>query len=103
MSGNAGASPSMNNERLAVAAHLHILLRRKLGRVTDVEWMSQNDDYAHEVVRLSLAQADAPELVAMAQRLLALLPPPRPVLPAGGAGAGRVAAPEPPRYVRSLR
>lgn len=94
----------MNNERLAVAAHLHILLRRKLGRVTDVEWMSQNDDYAHAVVRLSVAQADAPELVAMAQRLLALLPPPRPVPPAGAApGAGRAAAPEPPRYVRSLR
>ena len=93
----------MNTQRLAVAAHLHILLRRKLGRVTDVEWMSQNDDYAHEVVRLSLAQADQPDLVAMAQRLLVLLPPPRPAPGAAAPGTGRPAAPELPRYVRSLR
>ena len=29
----------LNSEKLAVAAHLHVLLRRKTGRVTDTEWM----------------------------------------------------------------
>lgn len=27
-------------------AHLHVLLRRKTGRVTDTEWMVSNVDYA---------------------------------------------------------
>jgi hypothetical protein len=35
----------------AIAAHLHVLLRRKTGRVTDTEWMATNADYAREVVR----------------------------------------------------
>jgi hypothetical protein len=35
----------------AIAAHLHVLLRRKTGRVTDTEWMATNADYAREIVR----------------------------------------------------
>ncbi|MDB5939434.1 MAG: hypothetical protein JWP77_1798, partial [Polaromonas sp.] len=27
-----------SNEKLAIAAHLHVLMRRKTGRVTDTEW-----------------------------------------------------------------
>ena len=30
------------SDRLAIAAHLHVLLRRKTGRVTDTEWMAAN-------------------------------------------------------------
>lgn len=89
----------MNNDRLAVAAHLHTALRRRTGRITDVEWLARDDTYAREVLRLALAQADAPELLALAHRLQALLPTTeRP--PAS-------AAQQPPapatRYVRSLR
>ena len=40
-----------NNELFAVAAHLHVVLRRKTGRVTDTEWMTANADYAREIVR----------------------------------------------------
>jgi hypothetical protein len=43
----------LNSEKLAIAAHLHVLLRRKTGRVTDTEWMASNADYAAEVVRFA--------------------------------------------------
>lgn len=45
------------SEKLAIAAHLHVLLRRKTGRVTDTEWMAENLEYAREVVRFSRAKA----------------------------------------------
>ena len=38
------------SQKLAIAAHLHVLLRRKTGRVTDTEWMAENLDYAREIV-----------------------------------------------------
>lgn len=97
----------LNNERLAVAAHLHNLLRRKSGRVTDVAWMAQDDAYAREVVRLALAEADPPALLALAYRMQALLPPAQ--APASGMASapslGHAPAPSqlPARYVRSLR
>lgn len=66
------------NERIAIAARLHVALRRKTGRVTDTEWMAVNADYATEVVRFARAHAtehnDA-ELAAIADRLeLAMAP-----------------------------
>lgn len=45
------------SEKLAIAAHLHVLLRRKTGRVTDTEWMASNADYAAEIVRFAHASA----------------------------------------------
>lgn len=62
-------SPS---ERLAVAAHLHVLLRRKTGRVTDTEWMAVNAEYAAEIARFcrqNAADGTAPELAAWADKL----------------------------------
>jgi hypothetical protein len=94
-----GTHPMTKTDRLAAAAHLHVLLRRKLGRVTDVEWMVENDDYARAMVRLALADHDHPELVALGHRLQALLPMPAPA----AAEAPRAAADTAPRYVRSLR
>jgi hypothetical protein len=47
----------LNSEKLGIAAHLHVLLRRKTGRVTDTEWMATNTDYAAEIVRFSRASA----------------------------------------------
>ena len=46
-----------DSEKMAIAAHLHVLLRRKLGRVTDVEWMVKSTDYAQEVIRIARAEA----------------------------------------------
>jgi hypothetical protein len=42
---------------MGVAAHLHVLLRRKTGRVTDTEWMATNDTYAREIVRFAREKA----------------------------------------------
>jgi hypothetical protein len=43
-----------NSEIFALAARLHVLLRRKNGRVTDTEWLASNTEYAAEIVRFSL-------------------------------------------------
>lgn len=47
----------VNSERVAIAAHLHVALRRKAGRVTDTDWMAVNDEYAREVVRFAREKA----------------------------------------------
>lgn len=46
-----------SNEKIAVAAHLHVLLRRKTGRVTDTEWMASNREYAAEIARFARQKA----------------------------------------------
>jgi hypothetical protein len=45
------------SQKLAIAAHMHVMLRRKTGRVTDTEWMAENLEYALEVVRFARAKA----------------------------------------------
>lgn len=42
-----------SSEKIAIAAHLHVLMRRKTGRVTDTEWMAADAHYAHEIARLA--------------------------------------------------
>ncbi len=84
------------HEKIAIAARLHVLMRRLLGRVTDVEWMVANPDYARELVRLARAAPHA-ELHAWADKLeAAVVPPPvpQPVLPP---------PPPPKRYVLGVR
>jgi len=67
----------LESEKLAVAAHLHVVMRRKIGRVTDVEWMLRSAEYAREVIRIALAEAAHPELIEWGQRLqTALFPTP---------------------------
>lgn len=60
------------SHKLAVAAHMHVLLRRKTGRVTDTEWMADNLEYAMEIVRFARAKAleeGHEELVEWAEKL----------------------------------
>jgi hypothetical protein len=45
------------NAKIAIAAHLHVLLRRKTGRVTDIEWLAENEEYATAIIRFSRTQA----------------------------------------------
>ena len=45
------------SQKIAIAAHLHVLLRRKTGRVTDTEWLASNLEYAREIVRFARARA----------------------------------------------
>ena len=40
----------LESERVAIAARLHVALRRKVGRVTDTEWMAANAEYALEIL-----------------------------------------------------
>ena len=99
-----------DSERLALAAHLHVALRRKTGRVTDTEWMAANAEYAQAIVRFARQRGHtdgAPELVEWADKLAHAMgegaapaqPQPQPAL------ASRPARPEPPgvRYVGGLR
>ncbi|WP_426306061.1 hypothetical protein ACN9MJ_01885 [Acidovorax facilis] len=108
-----------DSDKLAIAAHLHVLLRRKTGRVTDTEWMASNVEYALEIVRFARQRAqedNVPELVEWADRLdLAIhaaptAAPRRPLLDvATQAVRQRMAppppepAPEVPRYVGGIR
>ena len=62
----------MPNDRVAIAAHLHVLLRRRTGRVTDTEWMATNSEYAQAMIRFARQRAvedKAPELEEWATRL----------------------------------
>ena len=45
------------SQKLAIAAHLHVILRRRTGRVTDTEWMAENAEYAMAIVRFARAKA----------------------------------------------
>jgi len=44
---------SNTSELFAIAAHLHVLLRRRTGRVTDTEWLATNVEYARAIVRFT--------------------------------------------------
>lgn len=64
------------NELFAAAAHLHVVLRRKTGRVTDTEWMVSNAEYAQAMVRWARERAQTDghiDLLPLADRLEALL------------------------------
>lgn len=96
-----------STEAVALAAHLHVLLRRKIGRVTDTEWMAQNAEYALEVLRIARSENDA-DLRLWADRFEAVMFP-------GGAAKAQAASrggsdkhvaekpPAPPSYLGRLR
>jgi hypothetical protein len=72
------------NEAFAAAAHLHVVLRRKTGRVTDTEWMVNNADYARAMVHFAREKARSEglaELLPLADRLESLVASPIVVQP----------------------
>jgi hypothetical protein len=79
----------LQSEKLAIAAHLHVVMRRKTGRVTDVEWLVRSPDYAREIIGLALAETHHPDLIEWAQRLHAAC---FPTASEGKGLAGRAAA-----------
>jgi hypothetical protein len=102
------------SEKLAVAAHLHVLLRRKTGRVTDTEWMAENAEYATAIIRFArqrAAEDGHADLADWARKLEQALglggatdasaAPAATSLPA--AGATEPAGQALPRYVRGIR
>ncbi|WP_398306718.1 hypothetical protein [Zoogloea sp.] len=94
---------------------IHLLMRRVSNRITDVEYMRVNKDYAREVVRLAMATGN-PELAELSARLRLAMeldaPAPKAALATEHSGPGllerlRTARPEAThptqRYVGSLR
>ena len=75
----------LESEKFAIAAHLHVLLRRVNGRVTDVEWMIRSAEYAREVIRVARTEQHA-DLLKLADKLEAAL----------DVGARPVSRPAPP-------
>ena len=97
----------LDSEKVALAARIHVMLRRVTGRVTDTEWMAANADYAREIVRfmrVSASEKNAAELAEWASRLEAALGLTQPVAhKREDSGADTGAAPEVPRYLRGIR
>ena len=67
----------LESEKLALAAHLHVVLRRQVGRVTDVEWLIRDMAYAREIIALALGSGHE-DCVQWARKLEAALFPPAP-------------------------
>lgn len=95
------------SQKIAIAAHLHVLLRRKTGRVTDTEWMATNLEYATEIIRFARAKAveeKAPELDEWAGKLeQAVLQVEPAKVPLAQLIPQRTAEPDGPRYVGGIR
>lgn len=100
------------SQKIAIAAHLHVLLRRKTGRVTDTEWMVSNLEYAAEIVRFARARAAEEghaELDEWAERLekAVMQPEAAPKVPLAQTAAQllqeRAKEAEGPRYVGGIR
>ncbi len=97
----------MDSAKLGIAAHLHVLLRRKTGRVTDTEWMVSNLEYAREIIRFAHAKAvedKHPDLAEWADKLAVVMTP-LSTMPAVVSSSSKVinAAVEVGRYVRGIR
>jgi len=71
-------TPVSHSELLATAAHLHVQMRRLMGRVTDTEWIVASPDYARAMIKLAkdkAAEDNLPTLLQTAQRLESQLRP----------------------------
>jgi hypothetical protein len=45
-----------DNEKISVAALISVILRRKIGRTIDVQWLIKDPTYAKEIINLSRNQ-----------------------------------------------
>lgn len=89
----------MNEEKMSVAMHLYMRLKRNTGRIVDVMWLVRNEQYALEILKLAKAIPDE-ELGKFAKRFEQLM--------FSGGSRQASADSEPPalvgnRYIRTLR
>jgi hypothetical protein len=59
------------NEKISVAALISVILRRKVGRTIDVQWLIKDATYAREIINLSRNQG-LDDLTSYANKLEAL-------------------------------
>lgn len=60
-------------EVFGLLGRIHVLLRRELGRITDVDYMQRSADYSREILTLARSQGPDTELTRLATRLEPLL------------------------------
>jgi hypothetical protein len=110
----------LETEAFSIATRLYVAMRQKMGRITDIQWMLVNADYAAEVIRIARAHAGS-EQADLAVKFEAVLasrgqaasphrPPDRqplpsapPEIPPTKALAGPGSEATGPRYVGRLR
>lgn len=98
----------MSSEKLALAAHLHVVLRRHMGRVTDVEWLVRDLSYAREIIALarSSGQEDCLHWADKFEAAVSAHHGARPMPEASASPSPPAQTPQPApgrRYVGSLR
>jgi len=60
-----------DNEKISLAALISVILRRKIGRTIDVQWLIKDATYAREIITLSRSQG-LDDLTGYANKLEAL-------------------------------
>lgn len=61
----------LESQAFGLMGRLHVLLRREIGRVTDIKYMSIDAEYCRHVLELAAA-VNNPDLQAMSQKLAAI-------------------------------
>jgi hypothetical protein len=85
------------SEVFAVLGRIHVLLRRDLNRITDIEWAAVNKAYALEVVKLC-AKGAHPDLNMLAGKLTEMMD----LAPKAGSTGSRAPAPMGPNTEAAL-
>lgn len=65
---NTSSLEARESQAFGLMGRLHVLLRREIGRVTDIKYMSTNPEYCAHVLELASAVAN-PDLHAISERL----------------------------------
>lgn len=73
MKNSLGQNEYVNAEFFSLASQLYVRLRRQQGRVIDSVYMTQNQDYAREILRLARINADA-DMNGLIKRIEAFVP-----------------------------
>jgi hypothetical protein len=104
---------TLESQAFALAARLHVILRREKGRVTDIEYMAQNAAYCRYVLGLggSAESVDAPALCSRLEELylgpygvfIRKYPPPAAPLPVATSDVARARTLPKDQYVGRLR
>jgi hypothetical protein len=62
------AISALENQAFGLMGRLHVMLRREIGRVTDIKYMSSNPEYCRQVLDMAFAIAN-PDLRAIGKKL----------------------------------